>query len=661
MTTINRRDFLKMGLTAGSLLATSSASNIVTKVFGNTETAKKVIILGFDGMDPHLVGAWMKQGFLPAFQKLREMGSFSPLETGNPPQSPVAWSNFITGMDPGGHGVFDFIQRDPKNYFPVSSAAASTGATRTLSIGNYEFPLSGGEVKNLMKGRAFWQILEEYDIPATIFKMPSNYPPVPTKQRTISGMNTPDLLGSYGICNYYTTESTRINEDLGGARIHEVYVIGNRVEAKLPGPENAFKKDKPDSVIDFNIYIDPVNPVAKIAIQDHEFILRVGEWSDWKRLSFPMIPTQSINGICNFYLKEIRPEFKLYVSPINIDPANPAMPITTPKSYAKELEKEFGSFYTKGLPADFKAMTNNLLNEDEFLEQDGQVLKERIAMFEYELARFDSGLLFYYVSSTDQRQHMFWSHIDKNSPIYDPARAARYENTIRDIYVEMDKILDRAIQKADKETIIMVVSDHGFSPFRWSFNANTWLKENSYHTLINPWKQGEDQLFMNTDWSRSKAYAFGLNGLYINQRGREGEGIVSPGTEKENLIIEIARKLEEYVDPKTGERPILKAFLSKDIYQGPYVDQAPDIVMGFNRGYRISWSSPMGNFPKDIIVDNTEKWSGDHCVAPELVPGIFFVNRKINTDNPKFLDITPTILKIFGIDKPAEMTGASVI
>lgn len=661
MTNINRREFLKMGLTAGSLLATSSASSLVTHVFGKTETNNKVIILGFDGMDPHLTEVWMNQGYLPAFQKLRETGSFTSLETSNPPQSPVAWANFITGMNPGGHGIFDFMHRDPQTYIPIFSAAESTTGARTLSIGNYEFPLSGGEVKNLIKGRAFWQNLEDYDIPATIFKMPSNYPPVPTKQRTLSGMNTPDLLGSYGICNYYTTESTRINEDIGGARIHEVYVIGNRVEAKIFGPENLFKKDKPDSVIDFKVFIDPVNPVAKISIQDHEFILRVGEWSDWKRIRFDMIPTQSISGICNFYLKEIRPEFKLYVSPINIDPADPFLPISTPAGYSKELEKKFGPFYTKGLPADFNSMNNKLLDEEEFLQQDDQVLKERLAMFDYELARFDSGLLFYYVSSTDQRSHMFWRHIDKLNPKYDPLQAAKYENIIRDIYMEADKILDKAMQKMDKDTIVMVVSDHGFSPFRWSFNANTWLKENGYHSLINPWKQGEEQLFMNTDWSRTKAYAYGLNSLYINQKGRESEGIVAPGPDTENLIREIASKLEAYVDPKTGERPVLKAYVAKDIFTGAHAHEAPEIILGFNKGYRISWSSPLGRLPRDIIEDNTEKWSGDHCIAPEVVPGIFFINQKIRAHDPKFLDITPTILKIFGINKPEEITGISVI
>jgi len=661
MRNIDRRQFLKLGVTAGSLLAFDTATNMVTKVFGQTETAKKAIILGFDGMDPHLTSVWMKQGYLPAFQKLKNSGAFFSLETSNPPQSPVAWANFITGMNPGGHGIFDFLHRDPDIYLPVFSAADSSDIGKMLSIGDYQFPLSSGEIKNLISGKAFWQILEEHDIPATIFKMPSNYPPLPTKQRTISGMNTPDLMGSHGICNFYTTETARVNDDIGGARIHEVYVIGNRVETRLPGPVNTFKRSAPETFIDFKVYLDPINPVAKIVIQDEEFILKQGEWSDWKRVSFPLIPTQSVPGICRFYLKEVRPEFKLYVSPVNIDPASPALPIATPESYAKELEKKFGAFYTKGLPGDFKALNNNLLDEDEFLEQDDQVLQERIAMFDYELARFENGLLFYYVSNTDQRQHMFWRYLDKNNPTYDEKMASKYKNIIKDIYIEADKLLDKAMQKADKDTMVMVVSDHGFSPFRWSFNANTWLLENGYHSLINPWKQGEDIVFENTDWSRTKAYAYGLNSVYINQTGREREGIVSSGAEKENLVREIARKLEEYVDPRTGEKPILNAFVSKDIYTGAYVDKAPEIILGFNQGYRISWSSPMGRIPKTITEDNLEKWSGDHCVAPQLVSGVFFSNFPTSAKNPAFVDVTATILEIFGIEKPDNMTGKSIL
>jgi len=660
MSNIKRRDFLKLGLASGPLLALGGGSDMVTRAWGATETAKKIIVLGFDGMDPHLTKVWMDQGKLPALKKLQDQGTFSSLQTSCPPQSPVAWANFITGMNPGGHGIFDFVHRDPENYAPVFSSAESGSPGKTISIGNYKFPLSGGKVENLRKGRAFWQILEDHDIPATIFKMPANYPPVPSKQRTLSGMNTPDMLGFYGLFHYYTTEAAKIDEDVGGGRVYEVYVIGNRVDARLPGPINTFKKDEPETHVDFRVYLDPVSPIAKIVIQGEEFILKQGEWSSWKKLRYDLIPTQSVGGMVRFYLKQVRPEFKLYVSPINIDPGDAALPISTPESYAKELDNRFGPYYTIGLPGDFKALNNNILDEDEFLTQDDLVFQERKAMFDYELNRFDSGMLFYYVSSTDQRQHMFWRFLDQNSPTYDPSAATKYKNTILNIYQEADRILDKALSKADKDTIVMVLSDHGFAPFRRSFNANTWLLENGYHSIINKRRQGESNFFLNTDWSRSRAYAYGLNGLYINEINREAEGIVTAGADKKNLIQELITKLEAYTDPKTGEKAILKAFPTSEIYSGAHTANAPDIILGFNRGYRISWSSPQGRIPKEIMEDNTAKWSGDHCMAPEVVPGVFLSNQKIKTQNPAFYDITATILNIFGIKTPPDMVGKPV-
>lgn len=660
MNRLNRRDFIKLGFSAASLLALGNGSDLITKTLGRRDTPKKALILGLDGMDPHFLNIWMKQGKLPSFQRLANEGDFRPLRTSIPPQSPVAWSNFINGTNPGGHAVFDFIHRDPENYIPLFSASKTEESKKTITLGNYMFPLSGGKVKLLRKGKAFWQILEEHDIPSTVFKIPSNYPPAPTKQRTISGMGTPDILGSYGIFNHYTTESKEINQDIGGGRIHEVYVIGNRVEARLPGPPNTFKKDRPDLYIDFKVFIDPVNPVAKIVIQDHEFILREGEWSGWKRIHYPLIPTQSVSGICMFYLKQIRPQFKLYVSPVNIDPENPALPISTPSHYADELEDKFGPYFTKGLPADTSALDNDVLNDGEFLQQDDFVLQERRNMLDYELERFDSGLLFYYVSSTDQRQHMFWRLIDKKHPMYDPTLASKYGNAIENIYIEMDSLLEKALKRVDKDTTVLVMSDHGFTPFRRGLNLNSWLKENGYLRLINEWKQGEEAFFLNTDWSRTKAYALGLNGLYINQRGREAEGIVSSGTEKEALVREIARKLENLTDPQTGEKVVLHAYVAKDVYQGPYVEEAPDIIVGYNRGYRVSWASPLGRIPKSILEDNTEKWSGDHCMAPDVIPGILLANRKIKADSPALYDLTPTILKIFGLPKTREMIGEPI-
>ncbi|NQT81312.1 MAG: alkaline phosphatase family protein [Candidatus Aminicenantes bacterium] len=660
MKPIKRREFIKLGLASGSLLALGSSSDLVTKVTGKRETHKKLILLGLDGMDPHLLQIWMKEGKLPHFKRLWNQGSFLPLRSSIPAQSPVAWSNFITGTDPGGHAIFDFIHRDPERYFPVFSASETSEATKTISFGNLVLPLSGGDVKNLLKGKAFWQILEDYDIPATIFKMPANYPPVPTKQRTLSGMGTPDILGTYGTCNYYTSEFTEIKEDIGGANIHEVYVMDNQVESKLPGPVNTFKKDRPDSYINFKVFIDPVNPVVKIVIQDHEFILQEGEWSNWKKVRFNMIPTRSVNGICNFFLKQVRPEFKLYISPVNVDPANACLPISTPKSYSEELAEKFGSFYTKGLPADFKALDHGILDDGEFLDQDDIVLRERIKMFDYELERFDSGLLFYYLSSTDQRQHMFWRFIDKKCPSYDAKLAPIYGNAIENIYIEADKLLAKAMEKTDKDTILIVMSDHGFTSFRRQFNLNTWLKESGYHSLINKWKQGENIVFTNTNWSKTKAYALGLNSLYINQKDREAEGIVKPGAEKEALVREIAQKLENFKDPETGERPVLRAYVTKDVYHGPYVNKAPEIIVGYNSGYRGSWGTPLGRIPRKIVEDNTEKWSGDHCVSPEVTPGIFLSNQSAKIKSPALYDVTATIFKVFGINQPEGIRGKPI-
>ena len=657
---MKRREFLKWGAAASSALAMGVRSPLFAKLSGTRSTRTKILVLGFDGMDPRLLQTWMKEGKLPAFERLAGQGDFRPLRTSIPPQSPVAWANFITGMDPGNHGIFDFMHRDPQTYIPVFSGSATSEAKTTLKIGDYVLPLRGGKVKNQIQGKAFWQTLDEHDIPSTIFKIPSNYPPVPAKSRTLSGMGTPDLKGSYGIFTYYTTQPAEINQDIGGGRVYPVYVIGNRVDAKLPGPTNTFRKERPEASLDFKVFIDPTNPVAKVAFADQEFILKEKEWSGWKRVRFSLIPTQSVSGICMFYLKEIRPNFKLYVTAVHIDPADPALPISTPDNYARELEKRFGPFFTKGLPADTSALDQNILDEEEFLEQDEMIMREGENMFDHEFSRFDSGLLFYYVSSTDQRQHMFWRLFDEQHPEYDPQLASRYGRTIENIYVETDKLLGRTLQKMDKDTLLLVMSDHGFNPYRRSFNLNTWLLESGYHKLRNPWKQEEGSLFENTDWSRTKAYGTGLNGLYINQRGREREGTVSAGQDSDNLVRELAQKLEQIVDPKTGEKPILRAFVSKDVYRGTQIQHAPDIVLGFNWGYRISNASPLGRFPKDVLENNKKKWSGDHMGAPEILPGILLANRKIRAESPALYDLTATILSVFGLEKSQQMIGETI-
>jgi predicted AlkP superfamily phosphohydrolase/phosphomutase len=659
---LTRRDFLKTGLAASAAIGFAGAGGFASPIRTGRRTAKKMIILGMDGLDHHLFKGWLEAGKLPAFRRILEAGGdFRPLRSSIPPQSPVAWSNFITGMDPGGHAIFDFIHRDPATYLPAFSASETIPGRRSLKLGKTVIPLSGGEVRNLRRGRAFWQILEDHGVPSTIFKIPSNYPPVKSRQRTLSGMGTPDLKGYYGLFNYYTNEYKELTQEAGGGgRVHEVYVIGNRVEGKIPGPENPFKAEAPETTIDFQVFIDPVNPVAKISIQGQEFVLREKEWSGWKRIRFPFIPTQSASGICLFYLKEVRPKFKLYVSPINIDPADPALPLSTPDSYARELEEKFGPYFTKGLPADTSALDNDVLDEAEFLAQDDMVLRESRDMLEYELSRFDEGLFFFYFSSTDQRQHMFWRLLDRNHPAHDPDLASKFGGVIEEIYVEMDRVVAGILDRIDDETVFLVMSDHGFNSFSRGFNLNTWLAESGYHKLVRPWKMEDSVFFDNTDWTKTQAYGIGLNSLYLNQKGREREGIVSAGAEADNLLREIARKLEDVVDPSTGEKIIRSAYLAKEVYHGPGIEVAPDIVLGFNRGYRISWQSPLGGFPKALFEDNVQKWSGDHMTSPDVIPGVVLANRKIRMDGPALADLTATILDVFGVEKGGEIIGGTI-
>ncbi len=658
---LTRREFLRLNLGAGLYTAMGGLGALACTRTHGIDTATRVIVLGMDGMDPHLVYRMMQSGKLPHFVKLARLGSFSTLCTSTPPQSPVAWSNFITGTDPGGHGIFDFIHRDPVTYFPYLSTSRAEPSKRNISLGGYVIPLSKGKVFDLRKGRPFWEIMEEHEIPSTVIKIPSNFPPTPTRQRVLAGMGTPDILGTYGIFSYYTDEPITIDEDIGGGRIVPVVPRDNCVRSQLIGPKNTYKADNPDATVDFTVWIDAVSPVAKIVVQDQEFIVAQGEWSPWIKVRFKMIPGVHVSGICRCYLKEVRPHFKLYVTPLNIDPSDPALPLSTPESYARELAAHHGPFFTKGLPADTKAMDHGVLDEAAFLAQDDIVLQEDLALFEYELDRFESGLLYHYVSSTDQRSHMFWRFMDQQHPAYDRRLAAEFGMTIENIYIEMDRLIEKTMQKMDKRTILVVLSDHGFTSYCRSFHLNTWLRDNGYLVLTDPTASEEAEFFEHVDWSRTKAYALGFNGLYINQRGREGKGIVSP-FEKEALMNELAQKLTQVTDHAAGgARPVLKVYKATECYSGPYVHEGPDLIVGYRQGYRASWQTALGKVPKEMIDTNTKKWSGDHCMAPDVLPGILLMNRPVQRPNPCLYDVTATLLACFGIPIPKEMKGQSLI
>lgn len=657
---MKRREFLKL-VGAGAVGAAVSPS-AMAEIVGNRNStgsrAKKVIILGIDGMDPNILTKMMNEGKMPTFAKLAKEGSFSPLGTSIPPQSPVAWSNFITGMDPGGHGIFDFIHREPENYLPFLSTSKTEAAEKTLKLGDWVIPLSGGKTSLLRKGKAFWQILEEHGIDTTIIKMPANFPPAESSGRSLSGMGTPDILGTYGTFSLYTDNPDKYEEkDITGGKVYPVNVYNNTVKAQILGPKNSFRKEQPDIVIDFTVHVDPENPVAKIVVQDREILLNVGEFSEWVQLKFVAVPyLESVSGICRFYLKQVHPDFELYLSPVNIDPLDPALPISTPKDYSADLAKELGCFYTQGFPEDTKAFSVDALGVEDYLKQTAIVLRERLAMYDYALDHFDSGLLFFYFCSLDQNSHMLWWLIDPKHPIYQKDLGEKYGHVLFDIYAQMDAVLEKAMRRVDNDTTLIVMSDHGFSPFYRCFNLNKWLKDNGYITLTD---DEEGEFYSNVNWLRTRAYGLGLNGLYVNQRGREGMGIVD-ASEKKALLDEIAQKLAEVRDPKTGEQVVLRLYQTQEVYKNPDERLAPDAIVGYSRGYRASWETAIGSFPKELITDNDDRWSGDHCMAAEVLPGVYLSNRKLKIASPSLYDITPAILLEFGIKPPENMIGRPV-
>jgi predicted AlkP superfamily phosphohydrolase/phosphomutase len=672
---LTRREFLSQGVRCAAGLAAlsaipqaralSSQSRNIPKAakapfLRNPKISHKVLILGMDGMDPGLVRRFAEQGYMPNFKKLMASGQFGELQTTMPPHSPVAWSSFITGCNPGGHGIYDFIHRDPATFSPYLSTSRSYDSTKELKVGPWTIPLSPGKVDLMRRGPTFWNILAERDIPSTIVQIPANFPVAPNSVNALSGMGTPDLLGSYGTCTFITDSVIENADTFTGTKVVRVTPANHVYRAKLEGPKNSLRADREPSTIDVTIRRDPYEQTVKIQLQEHNLLMKQGEWSEWVPLSFPLMPMfASVAGMVRIYVKEVHPRLKIYISPINVDPMEPSLPICSPASYSKELSQAVGRFYTQGFPADQKALSEGILSDDEYLTQAHLVLDESMRLYEHELSRFKEGVFFFYFSSVDQNCHMLLRTMDPSHPLYRPNASDAVKNAVRGFYQRMDVALGRTLEKVDSSTTLYVLSDHGFAPFTREFNLNTWLYEQGYLALTDDRKLGHGEFFQYVDWSRTKAYGLGINGLYINLEGRDQHGVVRPH-EVLNLKNEIAQKLSTVRDPKNNAPVITNAYDSQTIYSGPFVDLAPDIVVGYQRGYRSSDETVLGKLPKELVGDRTNLWSADHCMDPAVVPGMLLSNKTWKHPKPGLWDMAPSILNCFGVPTPKEMDGKSI-
>ena len=619
---------------------------------------KKLIIVGLDGMEPTLIEKYMSEGKLPNFSKLRKKGVYAKLQTTTPAISPVAWSSFMTGSNPSKHNIFDFLSRDPKSYLPDLSSARIGKPKKILSLGKYNIPLSKPQIKGLRKSIPFWKILGQKGIFSTILRVPITFPPEKFSGHLLSGMCAPDLKGSQGTFSFYTSDKDRLKKREGGINI-PVTINGNKIETYISGPENNLLKKEEEIHLPLTITFDKNKEEALLNVSGQKLKLKKQTFSEWIKVTFHPGLGIKIKAICRFYISQIHPHFEMYLTPLNIDPEKPALPLSHPFIYSIYLAKLLGSFITLGEANDTWALNEGALSEEAFLELTYSNHKEWEKMLFNAINKTKKGLVTCVFETPDSIQHMFWRYLDENHPAL-KVQAKLSSKVIEDLYQKMDELVGKVLEKTNEKDVLIIMSDHGFKSFRRGVNLNSWLYLHGYLSVKEGKKESEEW-FKDVNWESTKAYALGLGGVYINQKGREAKGTIDAGEETKALKRELIRKLSGLKDEEKNAAAINKVFDRDELPSGPYKDNCPDLIIGYNKGYRVSWDSVTGKVNNIVFEDNIKAWSGDHCIDPSIVPGIFFCSKKINTTSPSIIDIAPTALELFGLQMPSHMDGHSVI
>jgi predicted AlkP superfamily phosphohydrolase/phosphomutase len=628
----------------------------------------RVIILGFDGVDPHLMEKWMSEGYLPNLKKLSENGYYHPLRTANPPQSPVAWSSFATGTWPGDHGIFDFLKRNPKTYLPDVSYLSTSKPTFKYFNLVLDNPASA---KNERRGPSFWKVASDQGKRVVVLSVPYSFPPVDLNNngKMLSGLGVPDLRGTNSTFFYFATDITasEASRGAGGAKFVRIVKKGNSIETAVEGPVDPLAETYKRLSLPLSFTVDATSNTIEITLQGQTEKVKAGSWSPWFGVSYKITPFYKEKGICRFYVEQVTPEVQVYLSPLSYDPDDPYIAFTYPKSFASELKEKVGYFKTVGWVHDTSALNAEKITEGQFLDDMHQVMEKRKEMTLRCLEDEKFDLFISIFTATDRVAHMFWRLTDPKHPRYDRALAEKYGNAIRDVYRSMDEIVGEVIDRSlDGHTLLMVMSDHGFHSYRIGLDVNTWLVRNGYMTLkgmvegrpIPDRVFTNGEFFPNVDWRRTRAYSIGTGQIYINLKGREGQGIVNPGKEYQDLVDEIRSKLIETTYPPTGEKVFVNIYKKEGEFLGESSDLAPDLQLAFRDGYCTSWETRLGGIPRELFLPNTKKWSGEHAASDVYqTSGVFLSNMKTTSSEPRIVDISSTALDMLGTRPTNRMVG----
>jgi predicted AlkP superfamily phosphohydrolase/phosphomutase len=651
---------------------------------------QRLVILGFDGMDPELVTRWMSEGKLPNMKRLAQEGGVYPLGTTHSPESPTAWASFATGVNPGKHNIYDFLVRDTNTYLPDLGMVRREPARFLF---NY-FPVRKPKIVSIRGATSFWVTAGKAGVRSSVLTVPVTFPPeeVPDGE-LLSGLPMPDIRGTMGTFYYFATDLSRYEEgntEFGGI-LKRLVVDHDTAQTELIGPPNPIVRQQVQAIrtksatlseadrariaalqaiedirVPFTIRWNRAAKTATVEIQGKSLLLEPGKMSRWVDLDFKVNMFVRLHGMAQLLLLNAGNELQLYISPVNWKPDNPPLPMSYPESFSGDLFTRLGYYRTLGWAEATWPLNEGRMDERTFMEDLYKAFDDRAQVI---LSRIDSrqwDVLVGVIESTDRVQHMMWRLIDPKHPMYDRALAEQFGDSIERVYRRADEFVGEVLQHIEPGTAVLIVSDHGFHSYRKSVNLNTWLVQQGYMSLKGqqPGEKtlrdlfGGGEFWENVDWSRTRAYAMGIGQIYFNLRGRESGGIVSPGAESKQLADELATRLLTMKDPDDGS-PIVRAVYKRDdVYSGEYLSNASELQVGMEDGYRVSWQTTLGGSPQGIVYPNMKKWSGDHGGYDfATTAGVLISNRPVSRTGVSILDIAPTVLKYFGLQIPGDIDG----
>ena len=587
----------------------------------------RALLLGFDSFDPIIFEKLSNQGALPALQRLAEKNGYSRFQVSSPPQTEVSWTSIATGADPGEHGIFDFVHRNPATYTPFISILP----TQSNILGTQFIPP--------YKAHTLFEEAIDQGYPATALWWPAMFPARPESPvHMLPGLGTPDIRGQLGVGMLYSNDTELshasrragiIPSEKGGkTQVLPLTGKGPGYRGNIQGPQNNKKGEK---VIETEFELDLIDEqCAVFRLKKQSVEIRLGQWSPIIDIIFKAGIFVEIHAITRVILTSINP-VKLYFIPLQIHPLHSLWRYGAPASFVKETWKSASPFLTLGWPQDTTGLEDGCITDNQFLALCDDIFSAREKILRYHMRNFREGVLASIFDDLDRIQHMF----RRGHPEF-----------VETWYKKLDAFVGRVRDEVDtwdgEKTHLMVLSDHGFADFKYKVHVNQKLQKLGYlHKVTNADQDVRNLSAIN--WAQSKAYAVGLNSLYVNLAGREGQGSVSV-TEIEQTTRTIQADLQAWIGPD-GKPVFNRVYLRHEVFNGQLRSYGPDLVLGYSTGYRASSETGLGGWEKEEIEENHDHWEADHCIDAKLVPGVLFSNKGLDDfPNPSFRDIPAMVV-----------------